>query len=199
VPDNDSFQQLLARLRRRDAAAASQVFDRFAQRLVALARSRLDQRLRPRLDPEDVLQSVLRTFFVRLADGRFSLRDWDGLWGLLVCITVRKCAKARERNRAAARDVQRESAPAAGGEGDDGCWEFLDRGPGPEEGALLEEALDATLRDLTELERQAVMLSLQGEPAADVARRLGCNPRKVYRVLDHVRQHLRRLRDTDVS
>jgi DNA-directed RNA polymerase specialized sigma24 family protein len=196
VPDDDSFSYLLERLRRRDNAAAAQVFDRFAERLVALARSRLDARLRQRLDPEDVLQSVLRTFFVRLADGQFSLRDWDSLWGLLVCITVRKCAKAHERNTAAGRDVYRETALAAAGGTESGpSWDFLDRGPGPSEGALLDEAIEEALREFNEGEIQIVLLSLQGETPAAVKERGRCSLSKVYRVLDRFRQRLERLRD----
>jgi hypothetical protein len=70
----------MARLGGGDPAAAP-AFDRFAHRLVARARARLDTRLRQKVDSDDVLQSVCRTFFRRCRGGEFSLGGWDGLHG----------------------------------------------------------------------------------------------------------------------
>jgi len=53
-----SFAELLARLQAGDDAAATRVFHRYAHRLIARARSRLDARLRAKVDPEDVVQYV---------------------------------------------------------------------------------------------------------------------------------------------
>src|SRR5436305_856841 len=79
----DTFSALMGRLRAGEDAAAREVFDRFARRLVALARRRLDRRLAHRADPEDVVQSAFKSFFVRHREGTFRLGDWDGLWSLL--------------------------------------------------------------------------------------------------------------------
>jgi RNA polymerase sigma-70 factor (ECF subfamily) len=187
-----SFSNLCEQLRRGDNAAAAEVFDRFAGRLIALARSRLDRRLRQRVDAEDVLQSVLRTFFVHVAEGKFRLPNWDSLWGLLVCITVRKCTRAHDRHRAGLRDVRREAGPAPDGWDSADTWEVISREPGPEEAILLQETLDGALLGMTERERQAVFLTLQGLATAEVATRLDCSQRKVYRVLEHVRNRLQR-------
>jgi RNA polymerase sigma-70 factor (ECF subfamily) len=194
-----SFQDLLARLRRGDNDAASQVINRYAGRLIALTRSRLDERLRRRVDPEDVLQSVLRSFFVRLAHGEYLLRDWDSMWGLLVCITTRKCARALTRHRAASRDMGREKAGVLSRPELIEALDCLDRGPGPEDAALMEEALDQALRGFTTAERQAVLLSLRGLAPADVAGHVGCSVSKVYRVLHHVRERLKRIHDRDLG
>ena len=198
VTQDTSFRQVFEQLRQGDNAAATAVFERYAARLIAVARTHLDARLRRRVDAEDVLQSVLRTFFVRLAGGNVTLINWDSLWGFLVCITVRKCARARERNRAGVRDVKRE---AASPESDDSgrVWEVIGREPGPQDGALLNEALDQATRGLTEQGGQAVMLTLQGLSVPEVAEQLGCSVRKVYRVLEHVRNRLERLRDQECS
>src|SRR5438552_2680938 len=89
----ESFPDLMARLRAGDADAAARVFERFAHRLAALAQVHLDGRTRRLVDPEDVLQSVFRSFFARHADGQLDLADWDGLWALLVVLTLRKCGR----------------------------------------------------------------------------------------------------------
>ena len=96
----------MTRLRGGDDRAAAEVFRRFTHRLIGLARSRLDHLIRRKVDPEDILQSVYRTFFRRYARGAFDLESWDGLWGMLTVITVRKCDYRRKFFRAACRDVQ---------------------------------------------------------------------------------------------
>src|SRR5579884_576430 len=45
--------------------AARQLFERYTDRLIALARGHIDQRLARRVDPEDITQSAFRTFFRR--------------------------------------------------------------------------------------------------------------------------------------
>ena len=55
---------LLERFRGGDDLAAAEIFDRYFQRLTALARSRLSPRLAQRTDPEDIVLSVYRSFFV---------------------------------------------------------------------------------------------------------------------------------------
>src|SRR5438874_1802198 len=62
-----SFAQLMARLQARDEAAAAEVFGRFGQRLIGLARQHLDMRVRQKVDPDDVMQSALKSFFLRHA------------------------------------------------------------------------------------------------------------------------------------
>jgi RNA polymerase sigma-70 factor (ECF subfamily) len=194
MADAPSFDDLLAQLRRHDGAAAAAVFNRFRDRLLGLARKHLDGRLRAKVDPEDVVQSVFRTVFRRLADGQFELGGWDGLWALLTCVTVRRCGRWAEHYRAAVRDVGRESAPAAG-EDSASRWDFIDREPTPEEAVTLAETVELLLRGLDDRERQVVALSLQGHTAAEVSAALGCTESKVYRVLRHVRGRLERMRD----
>ena len=89
---HSSFDGVMADLRAGDQAAAAAVFRRFATRLAGLAGAKLDARLRGKVDPDDVLQSVYRSFFGRHAAGQFDFDGWDGLWSLLTTITVRKCA-----------------------------------------------------------------------------------------------------------
>src|SRR5207249_4842300 len=109
MPDDYSFDELMARLRVGDNDAATQVFNRFANRLIELARRRLNPQIRQKLDPEDVLQSVFRSFFAHQAAGQVTgLESWDNLWAWLVVITMRKCGRRIEYFHSASRDVQRE-------------------------------------------------------------------------------------------
>src|SRR4029079_10554541 len=76
---HESFVELAGRLRAGDEGAAAEVFRRFAGRLIALAHTELDARLRRKVDPEDIVQSVYRSFFTRHRAGHFDLATWDAL------------------------------------------------------------------------------------------------------------------------
>src|SRR5262249_42206629 len=141
MSEEPSFEQVLARLRERDDDAARHVYERFVRRLVALARGQLDRRLQQRLDPEDVVQSGMRSAFLRLADGQFALHDWESLWGLLARVTVFKCYKWQDHFSAGKRDLGREAGAPVGGKSD-AAWEPAGREPSPEEAAFLAEAIE---------------------------------------------------------
>src|SRR3954464_3897514 len=68
------FEALVDRLRAGDAEAAAEVFHRYVGQLVGLASGRLAGLLRAQADPEDVVQSVFRSFFTRQQQGQFDLR-----------------------------------------------------------------------------------------------------------------------------
>jgi hypothetical protein len=53
--DDPSFDELLAQLESGDQGAATKVFERYAERLVALARGRLKASLRSKVDAEDIV------------------------------------------------------------------------------------------------------------------------------------------------
>src|SRR4051794_41861210 len=89
---DDAFSRLMARLRSGEEAAAREVFERFASRLVALARGRFNRLLARKGDPEDVAQSAFKSFFVRQREGALVVRDTGGLWEALTPITLRKGA-----------------------------------------------------------------------------------------------------------
>ncbi len=189
-----SFDDLMTRLRAGDDAAAAEVFNRFAQRLLTLARHRLDPLLRPKVDAEDVLQSVYRSFFRRQAEGQYDdLESWDGLWGLLTVITLRKCGHRRRQFRSACRDVGREVALPPPGEGPGFEFEVIGRDPTPSEVARLAETLEQVMRDLTERERAMLVLSLQGYTTCEISEQVARTERTVQRVLQRVRRRLEQM------
>jgi RNA polymerase sigma-70 factor (ECF subfamily) len=181
----------MGQLRGGDDAAARRLLARFAGRLIGLAQRRLDRKVRPKVEAEDVVQSAFRSFFLGHADGRFDLGGWDGLWGLLVCITLRKCARTNRRFRGPCRDVRREE-----GEGDDG-WAGLSREPTAEEAAVLAETLERILRGLPEREKPVCQLRLQGYTVPEISERVGLTEYTIQGILKKVRKRLQGLRDDD--
>jgi RNA polymerase sigma-70 factor (ECF subfamily) len=66
--DRSSLEDLLERVRQRDAAAVAEVFDHYRDRLRRMVRLRLDRRLQGRLDPSDVLREALLDVAARAAE-----------------------------------------------------------------------------------------------------------------------------------
>src|SRR4051812_20737915 len=72
-------------------AAALGLWQRFASRLIALARVRLQAAPRRAADEEDAVLSAFDSFCRGAEQGRFpQVQDRGDLWNLLVAITVRK-------------------------------------------------------------------------------------------------------------
>lgn len=154
--------------------AAGRIVAVAADRLLPLARRRLGARLRARVDPEDVLQSVFRSFFTRLRGGDLECDGGERLWALLAVITRRKCANRRAHAAAACRDVAVE-VPLAGDAVP--CREV-----GPEEAATLADLLVHLQRRLPPLCRAIVEQTLQGVSADAISGELSCPVRTVRRV-----------------
>jgi RNA polymerase sigma-70 factor (ECF subfamily) len=186
---SDSFAEFLARLHSRDDAAAQELFGRFAHQLVALALRHIDAGLRHKVDPEDVVQSAYKSFFLRYGEGNLDAVNWNSLWGLLTLITVRKCAERAAYHRAACRDAGREAAPAA----EQAALEPFGREPTPLEAAVLRETVERLLAGLDEEERPILELSLQGYTTREISERLGRAERTVRLLREGVRHRLERM------
>jgi RNA polymerase sigma-70 factor (ECF subfamily) len=182
---DDSFPELMDRLQQGDSEAARQVFERFAERLLEVARRRLHRRLRRKLDPEDVLQSVFRSFFGRQAGGGFALPSWDRLWGLLVVLTVRKCGRRAVHFRAGRRDLTREMSSASD-------FDLPSPEPSPQEVLQLTECVHQLLARFHGQQREMIVLRLQGSTVAEISTQLGRSERSVQRVLKRARDWLQR-------
>jgi RNA polymerase sigma-70 factor, ECF subfamily len=186
-----SFDNLMAQLRDRRNEAAALVFQRYANRLIELARRQLDPKLLQKIDPEDVMQSVFRSFLIRNAEGQFGDFDnWDSLWAMLVVMTQRKCGRRIDQFHAARRDVRREvsaTSPTGDSSADLGLRASE---PTPSEAAMLTETIEQLMNNLQGRHRQIVTMSLQGYEPAEIGAKLGCAERTVYRTLERVKEWL---------
>ena len=189
---SNSFATFLARLRSQDDAAAQELFERFAHRLMALAHRHIGAGLRHKVDPEDVVQSAYKSFFLRYGTGNVDVVNWNSLWGLLTLITVRKCAERAGYHRAECRDVAREVSLPRGDEAT--AWmDPLGREPTPLEAAVLNETVEQLLDGLDEEDRPILELSLQGHTTREISERLGRAERTVRLLRESVRHRLERM------
>jgi RNA polymerase sigma-70 factor (ECF subfamily) len=189
---DDLSAQLMARWRTGDQRAAEELFERYAERLLGLARSRLSQRLGRRIDPEDVVQSAYRSFFLRSRDGQYVLQQSGDLWRLLAAITLHKLQGQVERHAAGKRALDRERPLSATDSLGGLPAEVVAREPSPAEVTAAIDELAEALRGLSPLHRRMVELRLQGYLFKEIAAETHRSERMVRIVLEKVKGELER-------
>jgi eukaryotic-like serine/threonine-protein kinase len=182
VSDQPSAQ-LVARYCDGDELAAAALFERYAGRLARLAASRLSRKLARRTDPDDVVQSAFRSFFVRVRDGRLAVGTEDRLWTLLAPIALHKLYRHVRHHRAERRSIDAEEMPSGSGL----TAAVLARDPSPAEAATLADELEAMLWKLDPWSRRVFELRLSGASLAEIAIETGRSERTVRRAIGRIR------------
>ena len=196
---SQSFADHMARLKTGDEEAAASIFNRFATRLVGLTRKRVAEHLRRKEDPEDIVQSVFRSFLTREAAGQFDLKSWPELWSLLVVMTIRKCNCRFDYFFAARRDIRREQARPLRADDSASGMEALARDPLPSEVAAFNDLLQKIMISLQERGRQVLTLSLQGYAVPEIKSQLDCSERTIFRILNQVKKRLHRWQMSEID
>ena len=190
--NNEESIHLLQRLESGDADAAKLIFDRYVDRLLALASSRISNTLRRRVEADDVVQSAYGSFFRRASDGAFEVQQSGQLWGLLAAITINKVRDRAKFHTAQKRNMSNEQSMHASSERS--CYGLppgdLIGEPTAEEVVGLSEILELTLQEMNEQQRQAVELHLQNTPESEIAKQLRRSERTVRRILETFRKEL---------
>jgi RNA polymerase sigma factor (sigma-70 family) len=165
-------------------------FERFSRQLIDLARRHLGVRLQHKVDPEDVVQSAYKSLLLRYGEGALAVEGWQGLWGLLTTITVRKCADRARFHQAERRDVRRETGAP---EQETEPWaQAISREPTPDQAVVLAEIIEGLLCRLEADERTMIELSLQGFTTQEISEQTGRAERSVRRLRERVRKYLER-------
>jgi DNA-directed RNA polymerase specialized sigma24 family protein len=174
-------------------SAAQLLWERYFQRLTALARHKLGDLPRRAADEEDVALSAFDSFCRGVERGRFpQLHRRDNLWRLLVVITARKAFLLRRQEtrqkrggRAAHDDVSR---PTTSPEGEPSLDQLLGREPTPAFAAQMAEESQRLLGSLGDTELESVALwKMEGFTNQEIAGKLACGLRSVERKLRLIR------------
>jgi RNA polymerase sigma factor (sigma-70 family) len=189
MADSESMR-LLGKWRAGDAEAAAELFRRYADRLVALTRSRLSARLSRRIDPEDVVQSVYRSFFAHARAGRYDVQRGGDLWRLLVGITFHKLSTQIKWNTSRKRSVQQEEGFGSEDSLIGLAAPQLTQQPSPAEAAALADEVEQIMNALEPAQRRIFELRLQGHNIFEIAAATDTGERTVRRVLSRVKQQL---------
>jgi eukaryotic-like serine/threonine-protein kinase len=179
-----SGDELLRRWKAGDEQAAEILFDRYSLRLVALVASRMNRRFRDAVDPDDIVQSAMGSFFDAARHSRIQVSGSVSLWRLLATFARRKMARSIEKQTAAKRggDQVRVSLEAAE----------------QEMKSIVNVAQEATISDFlvlleTELtinERELLEHLLTGKTQREIAGALGVDERTVRRRVTRLRDVL---------
>jgi DNA-directed RNA polymerase specialized sigma24 family protein len=194
LPDEGSVTLWLGDLQREGGAdAAQQLWDRYFERLVHLARARLRAAQRRMADEEDVALSAFDSFCRGATEGRFPrLGGREDLWRLLVSITARKAGSVARRERRQKRGGGRvvDEAVLAGGADDaDGIAAVAGHDPSPDFAAEVADELRRLLVLLDDdLLRRLALLRMEGYSNEQIAERLGCGLRTIERKLALIRK-----------
>jgi RNA polymerase sigma-70 factor (ECF subfamily) len=172
VSELTDFTQFIHRIRAGDQAAAAEMVHRYEPLIRRVVRLKLeDRRLERLFDSMDICQSVLGSFFVRVAAGQYDLDRPEQLVRLLVTMARNKLAGAARRQNRGRRDHRRLDAG-----GPERLARLADPTPDPGEQVAGRELLDRFQAILSEEERQLVDLRNHGYGWDEIAARLGGSP-----------------------
>src|SRR5262249_1614762 len=154
-----------------DSAAARELYERYVDRLVALARRRISQSLASRLDPEDVVQSAFRTFFDRPKAGRFRLEGRDHPRKPPVRLPIHKSLQHVTLHKAAKRDPAAELGQEDSSQ--QGWQAVLAREPCPEDAIAFLDSVETFLAKLSPQDRQILEMRVHGYSNREIEDKLG--------------------------
>jgi RNA polymerase sigma-70 factor (ECF subfamily) len=190
MSDATSDVELIGRVRSGDAEAAAELVRRYEpairQRIRVWLRLQ-DPRLRRVFDSVDVCQSVLGSFFIRVAAGQYDLEEPGQLVALLFSMARHKLAHQVTRQQAQRRDVRRDQADVE-------AAQMGDPAASPSEVVAGRELLDEVRRRLGAEERRLADLRGEGKSWAEVAAELGgtaaARRKQLARALERVCEEL---------
>ncbi len=182
-----SVTRWLGQLQTGSPAAAQELWQRYFQSLVGLARKRLRGWPRRVADEEDVALSAFDSFCRQAEQGRFpQLVDRDSLWRLLVLLTTRKAAHQRRGQMRQKRGGGVTFQSDTSGDCEDGAIleQIISREPTPEFAAQVAEECQRLLHKLDDPELEAVALArMEGYTVDEIAEQHGYAARSIKRKL----------------
>ncbi|MEZ6063249.1 MAG: ECF-type sigma factor [Planctomycetaceae bacterium] len=189
---DETITHWIVRLKQGDQAAAEQLWNRYFQRLVGLARVRLRGAISRAADEEDVALSAFHSMCRGAERGHFpKLQDRGSLWPLLVVLTVRKAcnliAYERREKRGGGR-VLSEADIQADADGAAALDRFLNEDPGPDVLAMLNEQCRMLLEQLDTEQRAIALAKLEGRTNREIAAERDCGLRTVERRIELIRK-----------
>ena len=189
----DTDHTLLRRFQAGQQDAATALYVRYANRLQALAKKQTSQSLSPRFDPEDVVQSVFRTFFRRASEGCYEVPVGEELWQLLLVMALNKIRKLGSFHRADKRDAgltvvsEHYNEVPAGISGDDAIAY-----------QTMKMVIDELMLKLPHSQDRIIQLRIEGHEVNEIAQLTQRSKRTVERILQQFRQQLANLINEEV-
>ena len=185
VVRSPSDQSLVRYIRAGDQAAADALYKRYAARLRRLVRAGTPGSFTGRFDADDVVQSVFRVMYQRIAAHRYEVPADGDLWRLLAVLAANKLRDHIRHHKTAKRSVYQ----TAGGPDPDHTPTRADEAAETHLRLTVEEYLGG----LTEADRRVVAARLVGHTVEEISADTGRAVRTVERVLRQARDRLAEL------
>jgi RNA polymerase sigma factor (sigma-70 family) len=175
--------------------ARTEIWQRYYDRLVELARRKLGDAPRRAEDEEDAVVSAFESFFEGVRNGDYPLLDDRcDLWRILATITARKVCRQIERQMAQKRGCGRiAGAPTIRLDADSAAANGMEYVADPTTDQALAVEFRETwaryLESLTDKQMRVVAtLRIQGYSNAEIAAELGVTERTIERKFQHIRK-----------
>lgn len=209
-PDESSnISSLMQRVRKGNEEAAQQLWERYADQIVDVARRSLKNSSRRVQDEEDVAMIAFKSLLAGITSGKFPELDHrDQLWRLIMVITTRKAAAVIEKDHRQKRGggevrgdsavMQRDPEEVGSGEGSGagGFDRLTSEKPAPDIAAIMADQMEQLLLSLPdETAQQIAALKMEGFTHEEIAKRIDVNTRTVERRLRQIRELWQRIMD----
>ena len=183
-----SFIAIMAGLKAKDEEANRKLYERYIKSVIRLASTRLDPRLRARVDPECVAHSAIMELFEGVLSDRVQFQGWAALFGFLATVTKRKALNQNRYHNQAKRNGAKVGAvsdrpPEVSFE------EHLLAHPeaGPAEMAEIHDLMEVALGQLDEQTRKTVESFLRNASKMETSKEMGVSIRTVERRIEDFR------------
>lgn len=163
--------------------AATEFHRRYVEKLLSLIQRNLAKRFSTRVDAEDVADSVLRTFFGAVADGRQQISPSDDVWKLLQTIALNKV-----RNHAKFHDAQKRSVRRT--VSDYVAIEPLGE-PTEQEAVEITDLIENLVRSLEAPVAKTMEMLLAGNSVDEISAALNVSTRSVRRYREQIADQLK--------
>lgn len=193
-PCEDSIQSILGKIRDRNSAAITELWNAYFSMLSGIADRQMAPGLRRTVDGEDVALSVMRSICRRAETGELeAISERDELWRLMLTLLYHKVADQGRKHRAVKRGggaVRGDSIFLKSGCEEDrvAFAQFAGSDEAPDMIVQLHEEHQRLLDHLgDDLMREVARRRLDGESADEIAACLNISPRTVRRKLELIR------------
>lgn len=172
-----SDRSLVILVRDGDEDAAELLYNRYARRVLGLVKSQMSEKLSSATEPDDLVQSVFKSFFRKVQSGVYNAPPGRTLWNLIAVVAVNKVIRSANYHTAQCRDLERALPLEISGDA-------IDKKTADDLSIYVRELLE----QLRPQDLQIANLRIDGHSVEEIATKVDRALRSVERSLSNTRQ-----------